>query len=642
MTKRKHVILLSLIDIAILYFTYAAVAAMMFLFESFRIKNTIIGASVVALPVAYLAICGICKINETIWRYSSEKDYLKLFFSVLGAEVAFSVLFVVRDFSLRHTMYYIISAAIGASAVVMSRILYRIIVSGNTVKNEEKLTRRLLIVGAGHSGSMMLSEILNNPHTGFNPIGFVDDDMMKYRRVIKGVKVLGTVEEIENVCRENNVDDIYIAIPSASIAQRERILNECAKTNCSVKILPYYSEFSSGDKDFLSKIRDITPEELLGREPVAVASDETYEFVGGKTALITGGGGSIGSELCRQVAAHSPGRLVIVDIYENNAYSIQQELLNKYGDKLNLEVYIASVRDKVRLEKIFEKEKPDIVFHAAAHKHVPLMEVSPMEAVKNNVFGTFNTAMAAMKSGVDRFILISTDKAVNPTNIMGATKRACEMVICYFASLNSNTTYAAVRFGNVLGSNGSVIPLFKKQIENKQDVTVTDPNIIRYFMTIPEAAQLVLTAGAMAKGGEIFVLDMGKPVKIYDLACKMISLAGLTLGKDIDIKIVGLRPGEKLYEELLMSEEGLKTTTNRKIFIGNSVSIDFELFLTRLKELREYAYSADVTNAGIEERLMCIVPTFKRAEIDNNKGGGEVSTSSEEPRIVHKSEPQMA
>ena len=455
------------------------------------------------------------------------------------------------------------------------------------------------------------------------PIGLVDDDCQKLNRTIHKVRVLGGVSDIERICKEYKVELIYVAIPSASNAQRAQILQECSKTNCSVKIIPYYSEFTEDEKhDIISRVRDITPEELLGREPIKVADEKILSFISGKTVAITGGGGSIGSELCRQIASHSPKRLVIIDIYENNAYAIQQELINKYGKSLNMEVYIASVRDYQKLAYLYSLEKPDIVFHAAAHKHVPLMEVSPDEAVKNNIFGTYNSAKAAMENHVDRFILISTDKAVNPTNIMGATKRVCEMVIQYFNSIAPNTTYAAVRFGNVLGSNGSVIPLFKEQIKNRQDVTVTDPRIIRYFMTIPEASQLVLTAGAMAEGGEIFVLDMGEPVKIADLAEKMIKLSGLVIGRDINIKYIGLRPGEKLYEELLMSEEGLKQTLNHKIFISSILPVDFKVLLARLDDLRELVSHSGVTVHEVEQLLMKTVPTFKRynpqAESEHN------------------------
>lgn len=405
------------------------------------------------------------------------------------------------------------------------------------------------------------------------------------------------------------------------------ILEECSKTNCAAKILPFYSALADDNKSFVNKVRDITPEELLGREPIEVADEEILSFVKDKTIAITGGGGSIGSELCRQIAAYSPKRLIIIDVYENTTYTIQQELRAKFKD-LDLKVYIATVCDYNKINSIFAYEKPDVVIHAAAHKHVPLMETVPDECVKNNVFGTLNTALATKNNGAEKFILISTDKAVNPTNIMGATKRVCEMIIQYVDSISTDTTFAAVRFGNVLGSHGSVIPLFKKQIQNRNDVTVTHPEMIRYFMTIPEASQLVLTASAMAKGGEIFVLDMGNPVKIDDLARKMIQLSGLVIGKDINIKYIGLRPGEKLYEELLMSEEGLGKTQNHKIFIGNLIKMDYNEFNNQLNVLRDLVNRDDVTSSDVEAMLMQIVPTFHRfVETDKTEDDKEVVTA---------------
>lgn len=469
--------------------------------------------------------------------------------------------------------------------------------------------KRLLIVGAGNAGSRMLDELKLARQCPLLPVGFIDDDYEKIGRKIGGIPVLGTVADIQSICENNAVDLIYIAIPSIKNERRSQILSECLKTSCAVKTLPIVPEIGSR-KNLMGSLRDITPEELLGREPVKIADEKIYNFVNNKTVLITGGGGSIGSEICRQVAANNPKKLVLIDVYENNAYSIQQELIGKYGDKLNLEVYITTVCDYKKINSIFAAEKPDIVVHAAAHKHVPLMETVPDEAVKNNVFGTMNTARAAIKNKVGRMVLISTDKAVNPTNIMGATKRVCEMIIQYANTLSKDTTFTAVRFGNVLGSNGSVIPLFKKQIEARHDVTVTDPEIIRYFMTISEASQLVLTAGAMAKGGEIFILDMGEPVKIDDLAKNMIRLAGLTLGKDINIRYIGLRPGEKLYEELLMDEEGKQKTMNEKIYIGQTIPMDYNRFENQLTELRDIADEGNPI--AVEKKLAEIVPTFKR------------------------------
>ena len=560
------------------------------------------------------------RINSTIWRYSTEKDYVRLFVFAFFAGGITSILCDVSylvDFTWR---YHVLAALFNACISTASRIFYKMLFTMKHASDNKKSApdsdagkKRLLIVGAGTAGYVMIGDIRSNPSCDYNPVALVDDDPQKIGRNVNGVRVVGGIGQISEVCAANKVDLIIVAIPSATNEQRAKILEECAKANCPVKILPHFTEFSVDEEsNFINRVRDITPEELLGREPIPVANETVYEFISGKVVAVTGGGGSIGSEICRQIAAHDPKRLVIIDIYENNAYEIQQELINKYGASLDLKVFIASVREQKKISELFAKEKPQIVFHAAAHKHVPLMEVSPDEAVKNNIFGTYNTALAARENGVERFILISTDKAVNPTNIMGATKRVCEMIIQYFESTSPDTSYAAVRFGNVLGSNGSVIPLFKEQIKNRQDVTITHPDIIRYFMTIPEASQLVLTAGAMAKGSEIFVLDMGEPVKILDLAKKMISLSGLRLGEDINIRYIGLRPGEKLYEELLMGEEGLKNTLNEKIFISSVAPIEFDRLTAGLDSLRELVNNPAVTPQEIENALMKIVPTFKR------------------------------
>lgn len=560
---------------------------------------------------SYLLIMNLFRVNKIIWRYASGREYLRIFFVSVVGGLFFCLLLEFLNFDAVPTIFNIL-VVLGCSLMLtFSRIFYRdiIILSAHKAKGDEK---RLLIVGAGTAGTRMLDEIKTNPACGLNPVCFVDDDTQKLNRIIRGVKVLGKIQDIEKVCNENEIELIYIALPSASNERISEILEECAKTTCSVKILPFYASIGDDDNSSISKVRDITPEELLGREPINVADEGIMSFVRDKVIAITGGGGSIGSELCRQIAAYSPKRLIIIDVYENCAYTIQQELLTKYKDNLDLEVYIVTVCDFNKINSIFASEKPDMVIHAAAHKHVPLMETVPDECVKNNVFGTFNTALATKNNGIEKFILISTDKAVNPTNIMGATKRICEMIIQYFDSISPETTFAAVRFGNVLGSNGSVIPLFKKQIESRQDVTVTHPEMIRFFMTIPEASQLVLTASAMAMGGEIFVLDMGKPVKIDDLAREMISLSGLVIGKDINIKYIGLRPGEKLYEELLMSEEGLRKTLNEKIFIGNAIRMNYDEFKTQLDELKELVEKEDVTPKSIEKKLHEIVPTFIR------------------------------
>lgn len=614
MSKNQKLIILTVIDSLILCLSYFAAGFFTYWSSPVKADAAHYAIAVAVLLVIYIVISNVAQFNNIIWRYFTERD-LVLVFSVLvmvGAVFAgVANLCHIIDASVG---FYVLGTLLSASGAALSRIVYKLIVRRRSFQNNvNKNGKRLLIVGAGISGSTIIMETKRDPHCELVPVALVDDDPQKQNRKIGGVTVAGKIADIPEVCAKFNVQIIYIAIPSATNARRSEILKECQKVNLPVKILPFYTEFADDDSSFVNKVRDITPEELLGREPINIADEKIYNFISGKTVAITGGGGSIGSELCRQIAAHSPRRLIIIDIYENNAYAIQQELKMKYGDSLNLQVYIASVREAAKIDYLFSVEKPDIVFHAAAHKHVPLMEVSPDEAVKNNVFGTYNTALAAKNNGVKRFILISTDKAVNPTNCMGATKRVCEMVVQYFNSISEGaTTYAAVRFGNVLGSNGSVIPLFKEEIRQRRDVTVTHPDIIRYFMTIPEASQLVLTAGAMAQGGEIFVLDMGEPVKIADLAKKMIALAGLVEGRDIKIRYTGLRPGEKLYEELLVGEEGLKSTLNKKIFISSILPVDFAFLKKQLDELRELVKHTDVSADTVAAKLAVLVPTFKR------------------------------
>lgn len=601
-------LILYLIDMSII----VAVHIIVWLFESFingtsqYVYRYFWGVGIVA--ASYLFSFLVFKVNKTIWRYGGGRDYLRIFVASMFGGILSCGLIRSLVFSDIPMVFCILSELITVLLLVFSRVIYREVLNGTKGNHGGK---RLLIVGAGEAGSRMITEIKGRPACGLNPVALVDDDLQKYRRSINGVKVMGGVTDIKRICEENEIEIIYIAIPSATNEQRAHILDECTKTTCFVKTLPFLTDICEST-DFISKVRDITPDELLGRDPVDIANEKILSFVKDKTVAITGGGGSIGSELCRIIAAHSPKRLIIVDVYENNAYDIQQELVQKYKASLDIIVYITTVCDYKKINSIFAREKPDIVFHAAAHKHVPLMETVPDEAVKNNVFGTLNTALAAKENKVKKFILISTDKAVNPTNIMGTTKRICEMIVQYVDGISTNTVFAAVRFGNVLGSNGSVIPLFKKQIENRCDVTVTHPEMIRYFMTIPEASQLVLTAGAMAKGGEIFVLDMGKPVKIEDLAKKMISLSGLVLGRDINIVYTGLRPGEKLYEELLMSEEGLQKTLNEKIFIGKPIAMDYNKFRNQLDELDKLVNKDGVTPIEVEDKLHEIVPTFKR------------------------------
>ena len=501
--------------------------------------------------------------------------------------------------------YYVLSFFALCACEGLVRLSYRIFTSIRLPGSIKASDRRVLIAGAGTSGAVILKEMLTSQYAQGHVVCFVDDDKNKVGKILNGVPIAGKREDIPGLVEKYKVDEIYIAMPSAPAKDRKEIIEICRETGCRVKILPGIYQLLNGEVS-VGKLREVEIEDLLGREPVRVNIDEILDYVHGKVVLVTGGGGSIGSELCRQIAGHQPKTLIVFDVYENNAYDLQQELKDKFP-KLHLVVLIGSVRNTHRIESVFEKYRPEIVYHAAAHKHVPLMEDSPNEAIKNNVFGTYKTAKAADKYGAKRFVLISTDKAVNPTNIMGASKRMCEMVI-QMMNAKSKTDFVAVRFGNVLGSNGSVIPLFKKQIEQGGPVTVTHPDIIRYFMTIPEAVSLVLQAGAYAKGGEIFILDMGEPVKILDLAKNLIRLSGYKPGEDIAITFTGLRPGEKLYEELLMDEEGMQDTPNKLIHIGKPIAFDTKEFSEQLDRLYEVA---NLDSEMIRGEVRKIVPTYQ-------------------------------
>lgn len=501
--------------------------------------------------------------------------------------------------------YYMLYGVFLLGFTLCGRFSYRAM---RTVGNRGRVQRgeqqHVMVIGAGSAGSALIREILGSQHINKQIVGVIDDDPAKKGTFIHGVRVIGTREDIIDRAAALSVDEIMIALPSASAREIKEIVEICRETGCELKRLPGIYQLVNGDVS-ISKLKEVDVNDLLGREPVTVNLDSIMGYVSGQVILVTGGGGSIGSELCRQIASHQPKQLVIVDIYENNAYSIQQELLHDYP-ALDLVVLIASVRNTKRMDDIFSMYHPDIVYHAAAHKHVPLMEGSPNEAVKNNVLGTWKVVQAADRHHVKRFVMISTDKAVNPTNIMGASKRVCEMIIQTYDH-RSETEFVAVRFGNVLGSNGSVIPLFKKQIAQGGPVTVTHPDIIRYFMTIPEAVSLVLQAGAYAKGGEIFVLDMGEPVKILDLAKNLILLSGHKPDEDIRIEFTGLRPGEKLYEEMLMEEEGLQNTENQMIHIGRPIDFDEERFLSQLQTLKDYV---EQEPADIRSVIQDMVPTY--------------------------------
>lgn len=558
------------------------------------------------LPVSILitlVIFYIFRLYHSLWAYAGVNEMQNILVASFSSAALQGVTLLFFDRSVPKS-YYFFNAFLLVGFTVTSRFAYRFAREARRKKHNKNNSISVMIVGAGDAGNTIIKEINSSYFSTMRIRCIIDDDPQKWGRYIQGIKVVGGRDKIVENASLHEIDEIIIAIPSAGRRTIKEIVEIAQQTNCKLRTLPGMYQLVNGEVD-VSKIRDVDVEDLLGRDPIKVDLDSILGYVKGKTVLVTGGGGSIGSELCRQIASHQPKQLIILDIYENNAYEIQQELKIKYPD-LNLLVLIASVRNARRINKIFATYKPDIVYHAAAHKHVPLMEVSPDEAVKNNVFGTWKTAQAAADNGVKKFVMISTDKAVNPTNVMGATKRICEMIIQTFNKYYE-TEFVAVRFGNVLGSNGSVIPLFRKQIEAGGPVTVTHPDIIRYFMTIPEAVSLVLQAGVYAKGGEIFVLDMGEPVKILDLARNLIRLSGYKVDDDIRIEFTGLRPGEKLYEELLMSEEGMKETGNKLIHIGKPIEFDERKFFVQLKQLKDAVENeADDIRSMIQE----IVPTY--------------------------------
>lgn len=579
-----------------------------------------------------LFVFHILRLYNSLWQFASFDELNRIIISSIFTtlfQVAFMTILMIQ----MPISYYVFGAFLQFAMIVGIRFSYRYIkLERNRRYNNQAAVHNVMIIGAGAAGKTILREMRNSQGMSGKACCVIDDNPNKWDRTMEGVPVVGGRDSIMNAVKTYNIDRIMFAIPSASTEDKRDILNICKETKCELKSLPGIYQLANGEVS-LSKMKAVNVEDLLGRDPIKVDMAEVFRQLTGKTILVTGGGGSIGSELCRQIAAHNPKQLIIFDIYENNAYAIQQELVRKYGDKLNLVTLIGSVRDSRRLDMIFDKYRPDIVYHAAAHKHVPLMEASPNEAIKNNVIGTYKTAYMALKYGVEKFVLISTDKAVNPTNIMGASKRLCEMVIQSMERISENdnfdslpllhdhkkdglkeekpkatkTKFVAVRFGNVLGSNGSVIPLFKKQIAEGGPVTVTHPDIIRYFMTISEAVSLVLQAGTYAKGGEIFVLDMGSPVKIDTLARNLIKLSGHEPNVDIPIVYTGLRSGEKLYEEKLMKEEGLKKTKNELIFIGQPIPFDMDNFFKDLENLSQASYQNSEIIVSMVEK---VVSTF--------------------------------
>ncbi|MBO4998874.1 MAG: polysaccharide biosynthesis protein [Lachnospira sp.] len=616
--KKKYLVVLLLVILDILSVALAEFLALLFRFE----------VNIADIPLNYLNMAyqftwiniliallftWLLGLYDSVWAYAGVEELLSVIFvSFLSADGMYLGMKLLHYNMPRS--YYVLYFFFFMILLTASRFSYRLLRRGNhfyQTRLGKGIESRVMLIGAGDAGAMILQEMQKSEQLHKKVVCIIDDDKNLRGRSLRGVDIVGGRERILPMVAKYEITEIVIAMPSASKKEISAITDICKETECKVQILPGIYQMVNEEVS-VSKLRDVEIEDLLGRDPIRVDLETIADYVRDKVVLVTGGGGSIGSELCRQIASHNPKQLIIVEIYENNAYDIQQELLHHYPE-LNLLVLIGSVRNTIRMNRIFEKHKPQIVFHAAAHKHVPLMEVSPNEAIKNNVFGTYNCANAAHQNGVERFVLISTDKAVNPTNIMGASKRMCEMIVQMFSRM-SETRFVAVRFGNVLGSNGSVIPLFRKQIAEGGPVTVTHPDIIRYFMTIPEAVSLVLQAGAYAKGGEIFVLDMGEPVKIVDLAKNLIRLSGYRVGKDIDIVYTGLRPGEKLFEEMLMDEEGLQKTKNQLIHIGKPLEFDEEQFQEDLKQLKAAAYDETL---NIREAVQRIVPTYMPEKLDD-------------------------
>ena len=618
--KKNRNVLLILIDILIIISCYIA----SILFLNVPIDNIkVLVVQIAVVVIVYQIFLNIFRMYQNMMRYEVGKDYIKYIISAFLSMIILSIVY--KAFSLEYInlKVNVLSGVLIAGTFVMYRLAGRSILSRRMSKyekiskNQDNKANNLLIIGAGMGAREIIIAIKNNMRDKYNIVGIIDDDISKINHYILGVKVLGTRYDIPKIAKEKNVDLIFFAINKIDAVSRKKILEICQETGVKTRVLPTTLEVIA-KQGAMNSLRDVQIEDLLGRDPVHLDNKNINSLIKNKTVLVTGGGGSIGSELCRQIVKYDPKRLVILDIYENNLYDIEMELRAEYP-KLNLEAIVASVRDNARLNNVFETYKPEIVFHAAAHKHVPLMEKSPLEAIHNNVFGTYNVVNCADEYGVGKFVLISTDKAVNPTNIMGASKRVCEMIV-QAKNKVSKTEYVAVRFGNVLGSNGSVIPLFKKQIERGGPVTVTHKDITRFFMTIPEAVQLILQAVTYAKGGEIFVLDMGEPVKIYDLAVSLIKLLGYEPNVDIPIEITGLRPGEKLYEEILMSEEGLTSTKHDKIFISKPMHMEMTELEEKLDILKELEYNEKYSGENIKNVMKEVVTTYREPEEVNNKG----------------------
>ena len=620
--KKRRNICLKIMDIIIIFIAYyvAQIIIEDNIFLSKEINKLVLSTSVIA-AIIYGTILQKFKTYKNITRYENGNDYLIYVLTCLISCALMSLLSIVSIQTITVTLRVnLIASLIIVTSIIGYRVVIRMILTEGYIKKTNNINKKnILIIGAGEATKILLNTLKGSLNDTYNVVGLIDDNANKIDYAISGKKILGTRYDIPRICKENNIDAIFFAISNISNKERRKILEICQETGCKVRILPGTKELIR-NKPIMENFRNIEIEDLLGRDTIKLDNKNIGELIKNKVVLVTGGGGSIGSELCRQIIQYNPDRLVMIDIYENNLYDIEQELKFNYPE-IKIDAIVASIRDKQRLNEIFEQYKPYLVFHAAAHKHVPLMETSPLEAIKNNVFGTYNVVNCADQFNVKRFILISTDKAVNPTNVMGATKRLCEMIV-QAKNKVSQTEYAAVRFGNVLGSNGSVVPLFRKQIANGGPVTVTHKDITRFFMTIPEAVSLVLQAMSGAKGGEIFVLDMGEPVKIYDMAVKLIKLSGLEPNVDIQIKVTGLRPGEKLYEELLMAEEGLEQTKHDKIYIAAPMDIDITMINQKLNELSELLEtSTNEQRDKIKTVIKEVVPTFKEPGnvILNNK-----------------------
>jgi FlaA1/EpsC-like NDP-sugar epimerase len=609
MQRKNRNIILLILDIILINLSY--VLALYIRFDGRIVGNQFLEYFIkykehfIYITLIKIVIFFYFKLYKSVWKYASVIELMNIVVASIVSNTAILSYMFIMQANLPRSIYPLATLL---DMVLIGGVRFSLrafgSVDGGIFKKDDK--KRIMIIGGGDAGAMVIREYKNHTQLNSKPVGIIDDNVKKHGHTINGVPVVGNRSDIPIMVEKLKVDEIIIAIPSASKKEIGNIVEIAKTTKCKLKILPGMFELIGGEVS-LNKIRDVDIEDLLGREEIKVDLHEITSYVTNKVILVTGGGGSIGSELCRQIASFNPKKLIILDIYENNAYDIQNELIRKYKS-INLKVVIGSIRDKDRINELMDNERPEVVFHAAAHKHVPLMEASPKEAIKNNVFGTLNLAQAANHYGVTKFVMISTDKAVNPTNIMGASKRMCEMIIQSINS-TSQTDFVAVRFGNVLGSNGSVIPLFKRQIAEGGPVTVTHKDVIRYFMTIPEAVELVIQAGAMANGGEIFVLDMGEPVRILDLARDLIRLSGFDPDIDMPIKITGLRPGEKLFEELLLDEEDISATKHNKIFIGKPTFTDYKLLLRSLEEANKIIKNG--TDEDIKEYVKSIVHGYK-------------------------------